>query len=244
MSEKIQEKTLEAAQADFISTVSHELRTPLTSIRGFAETLLSAGDKLTDEQKRKFLEIIKDQSNRLIKLTENLLAVSKNNVEKLILKKVNIVPYVENAIRLISAQSHKNEFKFHSQSNIADILADTDKFQQVMLNIIENALKYSDKDTVINTEISQTEKEVVIKVSDKGVEISEKDRDRIFEKFTRLSTPLTQKTEGSGLGLYLTKILVTRMNGRISAYSKDGITTFEVAFPIAEYGDDVKEKMK
>ena len=235
MSEKIQEKTLEAAQADFISTVSHELRTPLTSIRGFAETLLSAGDKLTDEQKRKFLEIIKDQSNRLIKLTENLLAVSKNNVEKLILKKVNIVPYVENAIRLISAQSHKNEFKFHSQSNIADVLADTDKFQQVMLNIIENASKYSDKDTVINTEISQTEKDV---------EISEKDSDRIFEKFTRLSTPLTQKTEGSGLGLYLTKILVTRMNGRISAYSKDGITTFEVAFPIAEYGDDVKEKMK
>lgn len=244
MSEKIQEKTLEAAQADFISTVSHELRTPLTSIRGFAETLLSAGDKLTDEQKRKFLEIIKDQSNRLIKLTENLLAVSKNNVEKLILKKVNIVPYVENAIRLISTQSHKNEFKFYSQSNIADILADTDKFQQVMLNIIENASKYSDKDTVISTEISQTENEVVIKVSDKGVEISEKDRDKIFEKFTRLSTPLTQKTEGSGLGLYLTKILVTRMNGRISAYSKDGITTFEVAFPIAEYGDDVKEKMK
>ncbi|MGN0006065.1 MAG: sensor histidine kinase [Candidatus Gastranaerophilaceae bacterium] len=244
MSEKNQEKSLEAAQADFISTVSHELRTPLTSIRGFAETLLSAGDKLTEEQKRKFLEIIKDQSNRLIKLTENLLAVSKNNVEKLILKKVNIVSYVENAIKLISAQSKKNEFKIRNQSNIADILVDTDKFQQIILNILENASKYSDNNTVIYTEISQTEKEVVIKVSDRGTEIAEQDRDRIFEKFTRLSTPLTQKTEGSGLGLYLTKILVTRMNGRILAYSKDGITTFEVAFPIAEYGDDVKEKMK
>lgn len=236
--------SLQTAQADFISTVSHELRTPLTSIRGFAETLLTSGDRLSDEQKKKFLEIIKEQSNRLIKLTENLLAVSKNNVEKLILKKVNIVSYVENAIRLISAQSDKNEFKFYSQKNIADILADTDKFQQIMLNILENASKYSDKGTVINTEILQTEKEVIIKVSDRGAEIAEKDRERIFEKFTRLSTPLTQKTEGSGLGLYLTKILVTRMNGRISAYSNEGITTFEVAFPIAEYGDDVKEKMK
>ena len=236
--------SLQTAQADFISTVSHELRTPLTSIRGFAETLLTSGDRLSDEQKKKFLEIIKEQSNRLIKLTENLLAVSKNNVEKLILKKVNIVSYVENTIRLISAQSDKNEFKFHSQKNIADILADTDKFQQIMLNILENASKYSDKGTVINTEISQTEKEVIIKVSDRGAEIAEKDRERIFEKFTRLSTPLTQKTEGSGLGLYLTKILVTRMNGRISAYSNEGITTFEMAFPIAEYGDDVKEKMK
>ena len=236
--------SLQTAQADFISTVSHELRTPLTSIRGFAETLLTSGDRLSDEQKKKFLEIIKEQSNRLIKLTENLLAVSKNNVEKLILKKVNIVSYVENAIRLISAQSDKNEFKFYSQKNIADILADTDKFQQIMLNILENASKYSDKGTIINTEISQTEKEVIIKVSVRGAEIAEKDRERIFEKFTRLSTPLTQKPEGSGLGLYLTKILVTRMNGRISAYSNEGITTFEVAFPIAEYGDDVKEKMK
>ena len=87
---------LQNAQADFISTVSHELRTPLTSIRGFADTLLSSGDKLTEEQKIKFLTIIKEQSNRLIKLTENLLAVSKNNVEKLVLKKVNIIPYVEN----------------------------------------------------------------------------------------------------------------------------------------------------
>ena len=148
--------SLQTAQADFISTVSHELRTPLTSIRGFAETLLTSGDRLSDEQKKKFLEIIKEQSNRLIKLTENLLAVSKNNVEKLILKKVNIVSYVENAIRLISAQSDKNEFKFHSQKNIADILADTDKFQQIMLNILENASKYSVRNNLfINTFTSE-----------------------------------------------------------------------------------------
>ena len=87
MNEK-EQKSLQAVQADFISTVSHELRTPLTSIRGFADTLLTSGDRLTEEQKQKFLLIIKEQANRLIKLTENLLAVSKNDVEKLVLKKV------------------------------------------------------------------------------------------------------------------------------------------------------------
>ncbi len=237
-------KTLQTAQADFISTVSHELRTPLTSIKGFAETLLTSGDKLTDEQKTKFLTIIKEQANRLIKLTENLLAVSKNNVEKLILKKVNIVPYVENSVRLISVQNKKNEFKINLQKNLSEILTDTDKFQQIMLNLLENASKYSNPDTLIQTDVSQTETEVIIKITDKGAEIPEKDRERIFEKFTRLSSPLTQKTEGSGLGLYLTKTLVERMNGTICTYSKDGLTTFEVRFPIAKYDDDAKVKMQ
>ena len=243
MNEK-ENENLQTAQADFISTVSHELRTPLTSIRGFAETLLASGDRLTEEQKTKFLTIIKEQANRLIKLTENLLAVSKNNVEKLVLKKVNITPYIENSVRLIASQSKKNKISLNIQKNLSEILADTDKFQQIMLNIIENASKYSNPDTTIEINVSQTEKEVSIKVTDKGAEIPDKDRERIFEKFTRLSSPLTQKTEGSGLGLYLTKTLADRMNGKICAYSKDGLTTFEVIFPIAEYDDDVKVKMQ
>lgn len=239
------EKTdLHTAQAEFISTVSHELRTPLTSIRGFAETLLTSGDKLTDEQKNKFLTIIKEQANRLIKLTENLLAVSKNNIEKLILKKVNISPYIENAVRLVATQNSRNEFKLNIQKNLSDIIVDTDKFQQIMLNIIENAAKYSEPGTVIETDVYETVSTVIIEVTDKGIEIPEKDRERIFEKFTRLSSPLTQKTEGSGLGLYLAKTLAERMEGAITAYSKDGLTTFEVRFPIARYDDDVRVKMQ
>ncbi|MBQ2644634.1 HAMP domain-containing histidine kinase [bacterium] len=233
-------ENLIAAQADFISTVSHELRTPLTSIRGFADTLLTSGDRLTDEQKKKFLTIIKEQSNRLIKLTENLLAVSKNNIEKLILKKVNIIPYVENTVKLVS--NEKNQFKINIQNNLSDILADTDKFQQIMLNLLENASKYSNDNTLIEINIFQSDTEVIINITDEGIEIPEKDRERIFQKFTRLSSPLTQKTEGSGLGLYLTKTLVERMNGKISAKSEDGLTTFEVKFPIAEY-DDVRVKI-
>ncbi len=243
MNEK-EQKSLQAVQADFISTVSHELRTPLTSIRGFADTLLTSGDRLTEEQKQKFLLIIKEQANRLIKLTENLLAVSKNDVEKLVLKKVNITPFVENSVKLIASQSSKNRFNFKVAKNLSEILVDTDKFQQIILNIIENAHKYSNDNTDIDVEILQDDNSVIIRVSDEGVLIEEKDKDRIFEKFTRLLTPLTQKTQGSGLGLFLTKTLVERMNGSICTYANGKKTVFEVKFPIAQIGDDVKAKMK
>ncbi len=236
--------SLQKVQTDFISTESHELRTPLTSIRGFADTLLTSGDMLSDEQKKKFLMIIKDQSNRLIKLTENLLAVSKNDVEKLVLKSVDVTSYVENCVNIISSQSKKNKFKCLLKSDLPEILVDVDKFQQILLNIIENASKYSNPDTEVNISVTNDAESVIIKVSDIGIEIADKDKERIFDKFTRLSTPLTQKIEGSGLGLFLTKILVTRMNGTIKAYSENGTTTFEVRFPITQYGDDVKEKMK
>ena len=235
---------LQNAQAEFISTVSHELRTPLTSIRGFADTLLTSGDKLSEEQRQKFLLIIKDQANRLIKLTENLLAVSKNNVEKLVYKKVDIVPFIKNMVSLVSAQSTKNTFSLDFGKNIDEVLIDTDKFQQIMLNILENATKYSNSGTTITVDVLQDENFVKIKVSDEGIEIAEKDRDKIFEKFTRLSSPLTQKIEGSGLGLYLTKILVERMNGEITNYSEDNKTVFEIKFPIAKFDDDVKVKIK
>lgn len=236
--------SLQKAQAEFISTVSHELRTPLTSIRGFADTLLSAGDKLSEEQKQKFILIIKEQANRLIKLTENLLAVSKNEIEKLVLKSIDIVPLIENGINLISAKSDKNNFKMSVQKNLPFILVDTDKFQQIILNILENASKYSDFGTEIEVKLFSTDTEVVILVEDTGIEIEEKDREKIFEKFTRLSTPLTQKIEGSGLGLFLTKTLVERMNGKIRAYSENKKTIFEIKFPILKYGDEAKAKMK
>ena len=147
-------------------------------------------------------------------------------------------------MKLIAAQSSKNHFNFKVVDNLSEILVDTDKFQQIILNIIENAHKYSNENTGIDVEVTQDDKAVIIRVSDVGAVIDEKDRDRIFEKFTRLSTPLTQKTQGSGLGLFLTKTLVERMNGTICTYAKGEKTVFEVKFPIAQIGDDVKAKMK
>ena len=241
---KNDENSLQKAQAEFISTVSHELRTPLTSIRGFADTLLTSGDKLSEEQKQKFILIIKEQANRLIKLTENLLAVSKNEVEKLVLKSVDVTLLVENCVGLVAAQNKKNNFNCKIDKNLPKILVDTDKFQQIMLNIVENATKYSNPETEVQISVTSDDKFVIIKVSDIGIKIDEKDKLRIFEKFTRLSTPLTQKIEGSGLGLYLTKTLVERMKGTIGADSDGDKTVFTVKFPISAYDDDARAKMK
>jgi len=237
---------LKKAQAEFISTVSHEMRTPLTSIRGFADTMLTSYDMLSEEQKKKFLQIIKEQANRLIKLTENLLAVSKmqGNFEKLVIKSVNVTEIIENCIKIIQQQSNKNTIKTVFEKNLPYILADTDKFQQIMLNLLENAVKYSDKDSVITVKTKSYDKFIAIDVSDKGVKIEDKDKDRIFEKFTRLSSVLTQKTEGSGLGLYITKTLVEKMNGKINVESSDEVTTFRITFPIIEYGEDSGIKMR
>ena len=241
---KNDENSLQKAQAEFISTVSHELRTPLTSIRGFADTLLTSGDKLSEEQKQKFILIIKEQANRLIKLTENLLAVSKNEVEKLVLKSVDVTLLIENCVGLVVAQNKKNTFNCKIDKNLPKILVDTDKFQQIMLNIVENATKYSNPETEVQISVTSDDKFVIIKVSDIGIKIDEKDKLRIFEKFTRLSTPLTQKIEGSGLGLYLTKTLVERMKGTIGADSDGDKTVFTVKFPISAYDDDARAKMK
>lgn len=247
MSDNLEElNNLKVAQAEFISTVSHELRTPLTSIRGFADTLLTSYDLLSEEQKKKFLQIIKEQANRLIKLTENLLAVSKmqGNFEKLVIKSINVTEIIENCIKIIQQQSKKNKIETNFEKNLPDILADTDKIHQIMINLLENAVKYSENGTTIKVKTKSYDNFITVEVSDKGIKIEDKDKERIFEKFTRLSTVLTQKTEGSGLGLYITKTLVEKMNGKISVESTDEETTFKITFPIGKYGEDAVLKMR
>ena len=227
---------------DFISTVSHELRTPLTSIRGFAQTMLQSYDKLDDESKKKFIKIIEEQSNRLIHLIENMLKVQ--NADNFIFKSVNAKPLIEDVIQLVKQQYKNHKFVFEYNNKLPKILVDTDKFQQVMTNLIENAGKYSNSDSTITVEVDfdKNPDYVSIKVSDEGVGIDEKDFDKIFEKFSRIDNPLTRKVQGSGLGLYITKLLVTKMNGQISVQSSDNKTTFEVKIPSENIEKQAREK--
>ena len=221
-------------QQDFISTVSHELRTPLTSIRGFSQTMLNSWDKLDDESKKKFLKIIEEQSNRLIHLVENILSVSKlqNNNEKFHLREVNPLSVINTVITIVSSQYKNRSFKVNSTKNLPSILADNDKFQQVMTNLIENGAKYSFENTEIIVDLSVKGDFVSIKITDKGHEISPDNYDKIFEKFSRLDNPLTREVQGNGLGLYITKNLTEGMNGKISVKSENNETTFEVMLPI------------
>lgn len=226
----------EKQHEDFISTVSHELRTPLTSIRGFAQTMLSSWDSLDENSKKKFIQIIEQQSNRLINLVENMLSVNKlqSFKDKLVYKNANANALIEPIVRIIEHQYQNHNFEMDFNKNIPYVLVDIDKFQQIMTNLIENAAKYSNEGTkvTVKTDFSSSPDYVSIKVIDEGIGIKEEDYSKIFTKFSRLDNPLTRKVQGSGLGLYITKVLVKKMNGDIIVNSSDNGTIFEVLLPV------------
>ncbi len=189
--------------------------------------MLESWDKISDSDKKKFLKIIEEQSVRLINLVENMLFTATN----FILKDVALKPCVEAVVSVLKNRYPTRVFKIDISEKLPAVLADKDKLHQVLTNLIENAAKYSDSDITISA--AQVQNLISIKVTDTGIGIDEKDYEKIFEKFSRVDNPLTRKTEGSGLGLYITKNIVEQMNGQINVTSGAGLTTFEVRLPIS-----------
>ena len=220
-------------QDEFIATVSHELRTPLTSIRGFSQTLLASWDKIDDENKKKFIKIIEDQSNRLIHLVENVLSVSKMNASIEVLKKVDVNEVIKRIIPMFTEQYKTRKFVQKLNSNLPLARLDEDKFQQILTNLIDNAAKYSTDGKTVTISTELVENFVEIKITDEGVGIKKEDFDKVFKKFSRLENHLTSTTQGNGLGLYITKQLVENMGGQISFTSEiNKGTTFRVLMPV------------
>ena len=220
-------------QDEIISTVSHEMRTPLTSIRGFSQTLLGSWDKLDDENKKRFIKIIEEQSNRMINLVENILTVSKENSETLVYKKADINALIEKTVPLLAEKYKTHKFVFNKKENSLFARLDEDKFQQIITNLLDNAGKYSEDNTKITILTELQGDFVLIKITDCGVGIKEEDFDKLFKKFSRLENHLTGKTQGNGLGLYITKTLVEKMRGEISVSSQvNKGTEFILKFPV------------
>jgi len=238
---------LNRAHIDFVSTVSHELRTPLTSIKGFADTLLSSGSRLSDEQQKRFLSIIKSQVDRLTRLVENLLTVSKleSKKDKSIYKAIGLPKFFENIIYSIQLKAQDHKIKVEIMPNLPPVWADSDKFEQVMMNILDNAIKYSNTGTMIVVEakfVSENTDFIEINVKDQGVGIPEEHISKIFTKFSRIDSPLTRQVEGTGLGLYITKSLVENMGGKISVKSSKEGSTFSLILPVATHEKPTQRK--
>ena len=140
----------------------------------------------------------------------------------------------------------KNENKTDDdkRNNIPLVYTDADKLQQIMVNLIENAAKYSDegKKVIVKTEIK--EQFLSIKVIDEGIGIAKEDLEKIFKKFSRLDTPLTRKTQGSGIGLYITKTLIEKLHGMINVDSSANGSTFEVKIPLVDPEQQIQDKLK
>lgn len=240
-----EDSTLTQAHSDFVSTVSHEFRTPLTSIKGFADTLLHYGNQLPEDEKRRFISIMKDQADRLIRLVENLLTVSKLGASHLEMsyRPVPLKRLVEKVTHSVQAKMQaKNpqtqcQFSMHMHPDTLEVWADADRLEQILLNLVDNAVKYSPPGTPVSIRgdfLPGDDSQIRIQVQDAGPGIPEALLPRIFTKFYRVETPLKQEVEGTGLGLYITKSLTNAMGGQITAASQPGQgSTFTVTLPAA-----------
>jgi len=232
----IQANSLQQAQTEFVSTVSHELRTPLTSIKGFADTILRAGDRLDVNQQRRYVGIIKDQADRLTRLVEDILAISRLESKKLQLtiRAIDLRDAIERVIQNLSDKGKNHKMAVHVPAGLTPVWCDSDRLEQILTNLIDNAIKYSPAGTTVNVTAKgiQGEPELVeFTVSDQGVGIPEEHIPQVFSKFGRLDNPLVRQTEGTGLGLYITRSLVLALGGQISVASQPGHTTFTVRLP-------------
>ncbi len=234
----IQAASVQQAQTEFVSTVSHELRTPLTSIKGFADTILRAGDRLDTSQQRRYVGIIKDQADRLTRLVEDLLAVSRLESRKLQLtiRALDLNEAVQRVCRNLGDKSREHHIVTKIPPGLPPVWADADRLEQILTNLVDNAIKYSQPRTTVTIsarEIGQNPEIVEFSVSDQGVGIPSEHLPHIFSKFSRLDNPLVRQTEGTGLGLYITKSLVLAIGGQIKVTSESGGTTFTVQLPAA-----------
>ena len=231
---------------EFLSVINHEIRTPLTSIKGFSETILNSYDKLTDEQKKKFIGIIKEQSIRLINLIENALQAADTDVDynNFVFKKTDINQILNKSIELVKVNFKNKIFKTLFAGNLYSSL-DKDALEQIFINVLDNACKYSEDFNVIEITTGQKDSKNFISVKNHGSFIKEGDKKKIFDKFYRAADYLTSKTQGSGLGLFIVKNLILKMNGEIEVKSdeKEKITEFIIKFPIFILEDFTKKNI-
>ncbi|MDP4179238.1 MAG: ATP-binding protein [Bacillota bacterium] len=225
-------KKLENIRSQFVANVSHELKTPLTSIKGFAETLKEVDD---DTTKEKFLDIINDEAERLTRLINDILILSNiENGEEIILEPVNINKEINNVYNLMKNIADKKNIKINIVGEeVESIYSDKDRFKQMMINLVDNAIKYSEPDTNIIISKSEKNNNIILSVKDEGVGISREHLDRLFERFYRVDKARSRSQGGTGLGLAIVKHIVIGFNGTIDVESELGKgSKFTIVIPI------------
>ncbi|WP_055071027.1 HAMP domain-containing sensor histidine kinase [Clostridium massiliamazoniense] len=234
-------KMLENMRRDFVANVSHELKTPITSIKGFAETLKYVDD---EETRGKFLGIIEEESDRLTRLIEDILSLYEierkdNNIikevfsPKDILDKINLIVEGNAKKRNIGIilKNESNNFLYGSE----------DRFKQMILNIVDNAIKYAGDNTLIWIKSRDIGNKIIIDIEDNGVGMAQEHVNRIFERFYRVDKARSRNNGGTGLGLAIVKHIVNNFEGTISVWSEVSKgTKFTIELPICEESVKVK----
>jgi len=228
-------KQLEKIRQDFVANVSHELRTPLTTIKGYAETLLEGA--LKEDQAFQFVQVIKRHTDRLTKIVEDLLMLSRIETKEFQLK-MEAIPlrdFIDDVVEFVKEPAEKKKISL-SRNEIPSSLAvqaDRSYLEQILINLLDNAIKYTPEGgRVTVSAIERDSKDIQFSVEDNGIGIPKEDLSRIFERFYRVDKGRSKEMGGTGLGLSIVKHLVQAHGGRVWVESQPGKgSTFYFTLP-------------
>ncbi|NTU71198.1 MAG: response regulator [Coriobacteriia bacterium] len=232
------EREIADMKNEFVSTVSHELRTPLTSIKGYVDLILDGDAGEINEIQRDFLGIVKENSDRLVELINEMLDISRIESGRVHLRiePMSASDAVEGAVdtfRGVLTQTGRT-VNTNIEQGLPAVAADRDRIGQVLINLISNALKYSPAGGDVNVGVRKKGEFVWIGVSDRGLGISEEDLPRMFTKFFRVDSAMTREIGGTGLGLSICKTIIELLGGEIGVESELGMgSTFWFTLPVA-----------
>ena len=227
---------LEQVRKDFVANVSHELKTPITSIKGFTETLLEKDIKPGDIHYKRFLEIINNQTERLQAIIEDLLMLSmlEQDERSSNFQSVDLKTIVEDSVKVCAERP-----AFRNRQIILDgiepmtIQCNSLLIEQAVINLVDNALKYSEAESIVSITMKRVENLIAISVADKGFGIPEEMIPRIFERFFRVDTGRSRERGGTGLGLSIVKHIAIKHNGSVHVESTEGRgSTFTLVLPL------------
>jgi len=225
---------LDQMKSDFVAITSHELRTPITAIRGFVKTLERNMDRLAPEQVTSFMAIIDRQSRRLAHLVEDLLFVSKieSGTIRLSIERVELAHFLRESAESAGPEA-KSRVEVRAEPPGVWVPIDPQRVEQILRNLVDNALKFSPSETPVELEGRAFDEVVEFSVTDHGRGIRAEDLPLIFDRFHQAGEVLTREREGAGLGLYIAKRLTEGMGGTIEVSSADGHgSTFTVRVPV------------
>lgn len=216
----------EMLRSDFVNNFSHEFKTPIISIAGFAK-LLKRGN-LKENQKEEYLEIIEEESLRLSYMATNVLNLTKVENQTILtdISTYNLSEQIRSCVLLLENRWMKKQIEFSLEFDEYDIHANEELLKQVWINLIDNAIKYSQEYGMIVIKIKETENAYKVSVANAGPEIPEESKDKIFNKFYQVDE--SHASEGNGVGLAIVKKIVELHKGNVTVESEHGITTFEI----------------
>ena len=223
--------SIECLQKDFINNVSHEIKTPISSIQGFAKLL--EADDLSKEERKEYAEIIKEESDRLLYLSTNILKLAKlENQERIMNKtKFNIAEQIRRTISVLEPKWKEKNIKFNVSLKEQEFLGEKDLMYQVWMNIIENSIKFSKQDGQIDIKMKINQDSIIVEIKDYGIGMEEEEVKKIFDRFYQIDKSHTKP--GAGLGMTIAKRIVELSGGKIEVTSKlNESTTFIVTLPI------------